>query len=119
MIEFDFTEANPRKKDDLEMLFLLCKRGIQKDLIDDFYEYRQSVNRYTIGAIIQTDPVITCIRRELRKIKDGLKVTNEEISELVTTEVLKRDLVESDTAKEAQKNIQKLMKKYLRQKAKP
>lgn len=118
LVEFDFTQINPRKKDDLELLFLLCKRGVQKDLIDEFYEYRQSVNRYTIGVLLQTEPVITSIRRELRKIKEGLKVSNEEILDLVSTEVLKRDLVESEAAQEAQKNIQKLLKKYQRQKSK-
>ena len=65
LIEFDFTALNPRKKDDQEMLFLLCKRGVQKDLIDEFYEYRQSVNRYTVGAVLLTEPVISVIRREL------------------------------------------------------
>lgn len=119
LVEFDFTALNPRKKDDQEMLFLLCKRGVQKDLIDEFYEYRQSVNRYTIGAVLLTEPVISVIRRELRKIKDGLKVSNEEIEELVSNEVLKRDLIDSEAAKEAQKNIQKLLKKRLRSKPKP
>jgi len=119
LIEFDFTTINPRKKDDQDILFLLCKRGVAKDLIDEFYEYRQSVNRYTIGAVLLTEPVISVIGRELRKIKDGLKVSNEEIGELVAAEVLKRDLIESEAAKEAQKTIQKLLKKRLRAKPKP
>ncbi len=118
LVEFDFTQMNPRKKDDLEVLFLLCKRGVQKDLIDEFYEYRQSVNRYTIGVILQTEPVIASIRRELRKIKEGLKVSNEEILDLVSNEVLKRDLVESEAAQEAQKNVQKSLKKHQRLKSK-
>ena len=118
LLEFDFTEINHRKKEDHETLFLLCKRGVTKDLIDEFYEYRQSVNRYVIGALIRTEPVASAIRRELRKIKDGIKVTTEEIQELVSHEVLKRDLVESDAAKEAYKNVQKVMKKKAKVKPK-
>ena len=117
LMGFDMTTINPRKSDDQEMLFLLCKRGVQKDLIDDLYEYRQSVNRYTVGAVVLSEPVISVIRRELRRIKDGLKVNNEEIQELMTAEVLKRDLIESEAAKEAQKNLQRSMKK--RSRAKP
>ena len=79
--------------------FYCVRRGVQKDLIDEFYEFRQSVNRYTIGPVVLTEPVVSVIRRELRKIKDGLKVSNEEIEELVANEVLKRDLVESEAAK--------------------
>jgi len=119
LMEFDFTTLNPRKKDEQEMLFLLCKRGVQKDLIDEFYEYRQTVNRYTVGAVLLTEPVLSVIRREIRKIKDGLKVSNEEIEELISNEVLKRDLLESEAAKEAQKNIQKLLKKRAKSKPKP
>lgn len=119
LMEFDITILNPRKKDEQEMLFLLCKRGVQKDLIDEFYEYRQSVNCYTVGAVLLTEPVISVIRRELRKIKDGLKVSNEEIEELMSSEVLKRELLESEAGKEANKSIQKLLKKRSKSKPKP
>lgn len=111
LIEFDFTELNPRKSEDQELIFLLCKRGVQKDVIDEYYEYRQSVNRYTVGALVLTEPVINVIRRELRRLKDGLKVSNEEIEALVREEILKRDLVESEPAKEAIKNVQRSLKK--------
>ena len=74
LLEFNFTELNHRKKEDHEILFLLCKRGVNKDLIDEFYEYRQSVNRYTIAALIMTEPVVSAIRRELRKLKSEPKL---------------------------------------------
>lgn len=118
LFTFDFPDLNPRKREDQEVLFLLCKRGVQKDLIDEFYEYRQSVNRYTVGAVILSEPVISIIRRELRRIKEGLKVTNEEIQALVAEEVIKRELLESEAGKEAQRNIQKAGKKRLRTAAK-
>lgn len=116
LIEFVFTDINPRKNDDQELLFLLCKRGLKKDLIDDFYEYRQSVNRYTTAAILLSDPVISVVRRELRRIKSGLKVSNEQVEDLLLNEVLKRDVVESDPAIEAKKAVQKALKKKLRAK---
>lgn len=116
LIEFVFTDINPRKNDDQELLFLLCKRGLKKDLIDDFYEYRQSVNRYTTAAILLSDPVISVVRRELRRIKTGLKVSNEQVEDLLLNEVLKRDVVESDPAIEAKKAVQKALKKKLRAK---
>ncbi|MCH7817885.1 MAG: type I restriction enzyme HsdR N-terminal domain-containing protein, partial [Proteobacteria bacterium] len=48
----DFTDLNPKHKEQQELLFLLCKRGVQKDLIGDYYEYKQSVNRHPIGALL-------------------------------------------------------------------
>ena len=117
LLEFDFTSLNHRKKEDQEMLLLLCKRGVSKDLIDDFYEYRQSANRYSIAALLQPEQVIGVISRELRRITNGVKVSAEEIQALITHEILKRDVVESDAAKEASKAIKKAIKKNT--KAKP
>lgn len=119
LMEFDFTTLNPRKTDDQETLFVLCKRGVQKDLIDELYEHRQSFNRYTVGAVLLTEPVLGTVARELRRMKDGLKVSTEQLETLMREEVLKRDLIDSDAAKEAQKTVQKVLKKRLRAKIKP
>lgn len=118
LFSFDFLEINPRKKDQQEMLFLLCKRGIQKDLIDDYYEYKQSVNRYIIGSFLLTDAVTNVVRRELRKLKPGIKVDSEEIGDIIHSEVLKRDILESEAGIEAKKQVCKFIKKQEREKSK-
>ncbi|MCH9662141.1 MAG: hypothetical protein K0U66_00605, partial [Gammaproteobacteria bacterium] len=118
-MEFDFTTLNPRKTDDQETLFVLCKRGVQKDLIDELYEHRQSFNRYTVGAVLLTEPILGTVARELRRMKEGLKVSTDQLETLMREEVLKRDLIDSDAAKEATKTVQKILKKRLRAKSKP
>ncbi len=105
LVDFNFTALNAQSKNDQELLFLLCKRGVKKEMIEEFYKYRQAVNSYSIGAVILSKPVISAIRRELRGMKAGLKVSEENIKELVETEVLKRELVESDEAAEAHKMV--------------
>lgn len=116
MFSINFEDINIRKSENQELLYLLCKRGIQKELIDDFYEYKQSVNKYTLGAILVSEPVISTVKRELRKIKTGIKVTNDEISSLIEHEILKRDILDSDSGKEALKNMQKILKQQQRTK---
>ena len=118
LFSFDYLEMNPRKSDQQELLFLLCKRGVQKDLIDEFYEYKQSVNRYTIGALLLTDPIVNTVRRELRKIKTGIKVDSAEIRVLISQEVVKREVLESETGKETIKQVEKFMKQQERAKLK-
>ena len=113
---FDFTEINPRKKEQQDLLFLLCKRGVQKDLIDDYYEYRQSVNRYTIGALLLTESVASIVRKELKKLKPGIKVNIEEIKSLIHDGVIKREILESEAGVEANKQVSKLLKKQERAK---
>ncbi len=114
----DFTNINPKQKDQQELLFLLCKRGVKKDLIGDYYEYRQSVNRYTIAALLLTDSVANAVRKELRNLKPGIKVDTEEISNLIQSEVIKRETLESEAGVEATKQVTKFMKKQARAKAK-
>ena len=118
LFHLDFAEINVRQKEVQETLFLLCKRGVQKDLIDEYYEYRQSVNRYTVGAMLLSDDVISIIRRELRKVKSGALADVAEIKELLETEVLKRDILESAAGKEAIKELSKFKKKQAKVKAK-
>jgi len=118
VFSIDFTEINPKQKDQQELLFLLCKRGVQKDLIGDYYEYRQSVNRYIIGALLLTDSVVNTVRKELRKLKPGIRVEAAEISNLIKGEVIKRETLESETGIEANKQVTKLMKKQEREKTK-
>jgi hypothetical protein len=82
-------------------LFLLCKRGIQKDAINDFFEYKQSVSRYIIGAALLSGPVIFAIRREYRKLKGGIKIDPQEITDALERDVIKREALGSESAKEA------------------
>ena len=56
------------------MLFVLCKKGVSKAAIEEFHDHVQIVNRFVIGAIVQTEPVVSLIRRELRRIAGGAKV---------------------------------------------
>ena len=118
IFSIDFTEINPKQKEQQELLFLLCKRGVQKDLIGDYYEYRQSVNRYTIGALLLTDSVTNAVRKELRKLKPGIKVDTEEIRNLIKNEVIKRETLESEAGLEASKQVAKFIKKQARAKLK-
>ncbi len=111
-------EVNPKKNEEAELLFLLCKRGLIKDNIDKFYEHKQSFNRYTVGALLSSEVVASLVRRELRKIKPGIKVSVQEIQEMVQEEVIKREVVDSDSGREAQKIIAKYYRSQNRAKAK-
>ena len=108
----DLTMINPRKQEDQDKVFLLCKEGIAKAAIEEFHDHVQSVNRFTIAAIALSRPVLSLIRRELRKISPGVKVTETEIEGILSSEVLKRDVVEGQSAEKASKR----MKRVLRQK---
>lgn len=104
-------EVNPRKAEDQDQLFLICKEGAKKSAIEEFHTHKQSVNKFMVGALLTSDPVIQVVRRELRKIADGVKVSAEEIEEIIRTETLKREILDGDAANEASKKIRKLQRK--------
>ena len=105
--DFDFLALNARDDKDQELLFVLSKEGLAKNARDDFYDKVQSVNRYVIGNLMLAEPVLKVVRRELRKLADGMMVDVEEVEEIVRTQVLKREIVEGDEAEGAQKRVSK------------
>lgn len=108
---FKITEMNARKEEDQHKLFLLCKEGVKKSAIEEFHDFVQSVNKFTVGAILMSEPVLTVIRRELRRLTPGIKVSTEEIEEILRQEVLKREIQDSDDATNASKRVKKVQNK--------
>lgn len=104
---FDLLEMNARKGEDQEKLFLLAKEGLGKAAMDGFHERMQSINRFMLGALALSEPVISAMRRELRRIAPGLKVENGEIEKILKTEVLKREVLEGDPATKAKARLKK------------
>lgn len=107
----DFLALNPRDEKDQDFLFLLAKEGLGKSAREDFYEKVQSVNRYVIGNLILAEPVLCVLRRELKKLADGVKIEMEEIQKIVRSEVLKREIVEGEQAEVAQTRVNKFYRK--------
>lgn len=111
---FNFLDLNTKNDEHLEMLFIICREGLSRDAREEFHEKIQTVNRFILGALILTDDVVAVIRRELRKMSDGVLVTGEEICKVLKGEVLKRDVLEGDEAVKANNRIRKFYGKAAR-----
>jgi predicted type IV restriction endonuclease len=108
---FDFLMLNPRDEKDQECLFMLAKEGLMKKVRDDYYEKVQSVNRYVIGNLILGEPVLSIVRRELKKLSSGIRIDITEVEEIVRSEVLKREILEGEQADAAQSRVSKFYRK--------
>jgi hypothetical protein len=108
---FDFSMLSTKNHDDQIKLFLLCKEGAATSAIDKYDYHFTQVNKYTIGAISLTEPITNLIRKELRRISPGLRVTSEEIHGILESEVIKREVIEGDSFITACKRIKKSSKK--------
>ncbi len=114
VLTFDFTSLNLRMQDDRDKLFALTKQGLAKSVRENLYERTQLVNRFAIAALLQTDPVVEVIRRELKRTAENLKVECEEIVAILKNEVLKRDAIEGEEASKAVTRIKRASNKTLR-----
>ena len=110
----NFLDLNARRSKDQNLLFLICKEGLTKAAIEEFHEHVQNVNKFMISAVVQSESCVSVIRRELRRLAPGVRVENDEIEKILTSDVLKRDVVEGDEPKKASTRLKKAYAKILR-----
>lgn len=107
VLKFNFLELSPRKREDLELLFMLCRKGVSKALMDEYYDRQQACNRFIVGALLTSEPIVNAVRRQLRHMTPGLKVTDDELRALVENEVIKREVLSSEQGLEARNRLKR------------
>lgn len=111
---FSLQGVSAQRNDDLQIMYLLAREGIVLDAINTFHQRSQLVNKFMITQLLLTDGVSAIIRRDLRRLFPDLKVSNEQIQELLWNEVLKREVIEGEKAKEAQTRIKRANSRLVR-----
>jgi len=114
--EINILELNQRSERDIERLYPLTPEGIKKNALEAQYRRKSVINRFSIAAVIRSEPIVNAIRRELRRIEPQAKVSSEELLAIIRDGVLKREVVEEDRAKEAEQVVRKAQKRSLRKK---
>lgn len=114
--QFRINELSLKNERDIEKLAIITKEGVEKSLREELYEKIQCVNKFVVGQLILSEPVISTIRRELKKLSDGINVEESEINSLLRNAVLRRDIVD-ETSDDVQVAASKVAKFY-RQSAK-
>lgn len=116
--EFDLTAMSPKSADDLWLMFLCCKEGWAKSALGDYHEQRQALSRFFVASFVLSEPVVSVIRRQIRKMCPDVKITVEAITAVLENEVLKRDVVEGEKATDARKKVARFLAKEERAKEK-
>jgi hypothetical protein len=111
----DFSILDGKSQEYQEKLFIMCKEGINKDAREEFHQKTLCLNRFILGAIVMSEDVVSVIRRELRKVSDGVLVPPEGIIHVLENEVLKRDVIEGDEAQKAQNRVKRFYRKASKQ----
>lgn len=114
VVDIDFSKLNPRAESDIELLYLLCKEGWQRSVLGEYHTQKQVLSRFSVGAMLQTEPVLEVIRRELRRISPDVRIDIDQIKNVLSNEVIKREVMEGDKADEARRKIARAASKALR-----
>ena len=69
------------------------------------------------SSLILSPPVLGPLRRELRRLAPGLRISEEDLATLLQLEVLKRDALEGDKAEAAAKRVRRAVRKRERERA--
>jgi len=114
VVEFDLLELNPKNDDHLELLWLLSKESWQKSTLGKYHAQKQALSRFTLGALILSDPVLEVLRRELRRVSPGIRIETAEIRDALLLDVLKREVVEGEKAQAARRLASRAANRVLR-----
>ncbi len=108
--------ALEHKPADLEALFLVTRESWAKSALSEYYDQKQALSRFSIGAVLLTEPVLSIVKRELKRLSPDVKIDADQIRTVLEQEVLRREIVECDKAEEARKRIARATGKTLRNK---
>jgi len=117
IFEIDILQTSPKNQQMLECFGNLSREGFTQSSMTAFFQQQQATNKFSLAALLTTEPIIASIIKELRKLGAG-KTEAEFIKNSIQNEVLKRELVDSDEAKAATEFLKKNAKAAAKAKAK-
>lgn len=116
--EFDFSLLKVKNQNDIDKLYILCKEGLKKNAIDEFEQHKKVVNRFLIGAVLQSSGVLDCIKKELKKVNPSVRIDDEEVLSIIKNDILKREIIDTPDALEANDKYNRILKKIEKKKVK-
>lgn len=106
---FDMEVSGADGKDQAcqEKLFVLTKEGMTKSAIAHFHEEQQALSRFNVAAILRSEDIVKVVRREIRRAFPKLRPSLEELEQIITRDVLKREVTQGEKADQAMKFMKK------------
>lgn len=108
VLDLNIENCSTRSSSDIDLLYLLCKEGWQKSALGEFNSQQQALSSYTIAALLQSEPLLKTLKRELKRLSTDVRIEEDDIRRVLLSEVIKRDALEGDKAKEAKKRVGRL-----------
>ena len=99
--EIDMLKASVKNQQFMECLWNLSREGFTQSSMAAFCQQQQISSKFSLAAILLSPPMLAALKKEIRRISPNVKIEEEHIKTTLQNEVLKREVVESDDAKQA------------------
>ena len=115
--EVDLIALSPKSDEILECFGNLSRESFSKGNMADLLHQKQVTNKFTVAALLISDEVLDDLRRQIRRLGSKIKVDIDYLRALLTNEIVKRDLIDSEEAKAAFQNVKRLQRTAARKKS--
>jgi hypothetical protein len=114
VFELNVLDEGTKPNDALEKFYLISKEAGTGTALEHYWQKREATSRYVISQLLLDDKTLTALRRNLRSLFKGLRVSTTDIRAILETEVIKRDALEGDRAENALKSVRRAARRRVR-----
>jgi hypothetical protein len=114
VVDIDLLAINHRDLEQIGYLGMLAKEGWQRARLAEHHAHRQVLSKYTLAAVILSEPVLNVMRRQLRRISPDIKIEEDDLRRSLQADVLKREILEGDKATSAARQVSRAEARALR-----
>ncbi len=118
IFQIDLLSTSPKNQQLIDCFAILSREGFTQSSMTAFFQQQQATSKYSIGALLTSDNMIATLKKELKKLSPTIKVEDEFLKNLITNDILKRELVEGEEAQAAAELIKKAYKAQAKFRAK-
>lgn len=118
IFEIDLLQTNAKDAKFIECFGNLSRECFTQSSMTAFSQQQQATSKFSIAALLTSEPLLQALRKELRKISSSLKIEDEQLKFILQNDVLKRETVDGDEAKQAQDFLKQAAKQAAKAKAK-
>ena len=96
---FNLLEDKPETL--VDSIYPLAREGWERNTLDLIFSHQRVLSKYNLAALLQSPVMLDVLQRELKRISKEVKVSTDQIKDMLVNDVLKRDVTEGAQAMEA------------------
>lgn len=118
IFEIDLLQTNAKNAQFIECFGNLSREGFTQSSMTAYFQQQQATSKFSIATLLTTEPMLQALRKELRKVSSSIKIEDDQLVNILQNEVLKRETVDGDEARQAQDFLKQAAKQAAKIKAK-